>query len=59
MLFENVLVEQSDCFVLAAVRFGPWAMAEGETPNMSPRDCATFRKQGYHWLFDQVSSISK
>jgi hypothetical protein len=38
----------------AAVRFGPWAMAEGETPNVSPGDCAFFKQQGYTWIFDQV-----
>jgi hypothetical protein len=39
---------------LAAVRFGPWAMAGGETPNVSPGDCAFFKQQGYNWIFDQV-----
>jgi hypothetical protein len=39
---------------MAAVRFGPWAMADGETPNASQGDCAFFKQQGYDWIFNQV-----
>lgn len=37
------------------VRFGPWAMADGETPNLSSAECEFFKEQGYDWIFEQVS----
>ncbi len=37
------------------VRFGPWAMADGETPNLSSAECDFFKEQGYDWIFEQVS----
>lgn len=36
------------------VRFGPWAMADGETPNLSSAECDFFKEQGFDWIFQQV-----
>lgn len=44
----------------AQVRLGPWAMADGETPNLgvgTPMDCDFFANGNYSFLFDQVSPI--
>lgn len=47
------------CCVCLQVRFGPWSMADGETPNVGPDDCAALKKQGYDWIFSQVSGVSR
>uniref|UniRef100_A0A383W1N7 Sulfhydryl oxidase n=1 Tax=Tetradesmus obliquus TaxID=3088 RepID=A0A383W1N7_TETOB len=51
---EGICAEDEWCQLEDQVRFGPWAMAGGETPNVSPGDCAFFKQQGYNWIFDQV-----
>eukprot|EP00879_Flechtneria_rotunda_P016272 GHRR01017025.1.p1 GENE.GHRR01017025.1~~GHRR01017025.1.p1 ORF type:complete len:343 (+),score=87.96 GHRR01017025.1:947-1975(+) len=51
---EDICSEDEWCQLEDQVRFGPWAMAGGETPMFSLEDCKEVKEQGFHWIYEQV-----
>ena len=55
LLLSLLLLHLLPLYCYVQVRFGPWAMADGESPNVgAAADCALLKAGGYTWIYDKV-----